>query len=147
MYGYDYGMVAAYQVALPGWYLVYAEDQGERHVLWGYNGAGEREGIGQVEGDLAEAIGSEVAQIRARNGARDTQGLDLVVLDEQVPAQEPGYLDDLLEASRAHAAAKTPRAKRAAAIRAMEGLPEDECLYDADAGYESTDCDCPLCDR
>ncbi|MBB6172227.1 hypothetical protein HNR23_002287 [Nocardiopsis mwathae] len=35
------------------------------------------------------------------------------------------------------------RTREAARLRRYEGAPEDECLYDL--GYESTECDCPLC--
>lgn len=38
------------------------------------------------------------------------------------------------------------RAQRAARIRAIEGVPdEDECVVEM--GYEPTDCDCGICDH
>ena len=37
------------------------------------------------------------------------------------------------------------RAQRAARIRAIEGVPDEECVVEM--GYEPTDCDCGICDH
>lgn len=41
--------------------------------------------------------------------------------------------------------ARRTRAQRAARIREIEGVPDEECI--AEMGYESTDCDCGICDQ
>jgi len=37
------------------------------------------------------------------------------------------------------------RAQRAARLRAIEGVPDQECVVEM--GYEPTDCDCEICDH
>lgn len=37
------------------------------------------------------------------------------------------------------------RAQRAARIRALEGVPDHECLCDMGLGYGPADCDCGIC--
>lgn len=37
------------------------------------------------------------------------------------------------------------RAQRAARIRALEGIPDDECV--AEMYYDPADCDCSICDH
>lgn len=40
---------------------------------------------------------------------------------------------------------QTSRARRAAKIRAEEGVPETECV--TEMGYDPEDCDCDICDQ
>lgn len=37
------------------------------------------------------------------------------------------------------------RAQRAARLRAIEGVPDEECVVEM--GYEPTNCDCGICDH
>lgn len=41
--------------------------------------------------------------------------------------------------------ATSTRAQRAARLRAIEGVPDEECVVEM--GYDPEDCDCGICDH